>query len=148
MNTILNTAEKDALLMRIAALTGDEAASWGKMNVAQMMEHCIRFEEMMAGQRKIKRVWLGYLVGKMALKGMIGDNQPVKHHVPTLPELVVEETNEDFAQQKEKWIGLLNAYEYAPATRYIHPFFGKMTRDETGRMVFKHTDHHLRQFGR
>ena len=29
----------------------------------------------------------------------------------------------------------------------IHAFFGKLTGEEWGRLMHKHIDHHLRQFG-
>jgi hypothetical protein len=29
----------------------------------------------------------------------------------------------------------------------VHPMFGKMTADQWGRSMWKHLDHHLRQFG-
>jgi hypothetical protein len=28
----------------------------------------------------------------------------------------------------------------------VHPFFGRMTPEQIGYMLYKHTDHHLRQF--
>jgi hypothetical protein len=28
-----------------------------------------------------------------------------------------------------------------------HPAFGRMTADDWGALIHKHTDHHLRQFG-
>jgi hypothetical protein len=30
---------------------------------------------------------------------------------------------------------------------FIHDFFGKMTKEQIGVFAYKHTDHHLRQFG-
>ena len=145
---MLDPIERNALIARITTLTGTEKPLWGKMNVSQMMEHCIGWEEMMAGNRKIKRVLLGYLFGKIAMKSMIGDDKPLKPGTPTLKELVIEEVKDSFDKQKEKWIGLLNGYQHTRTTAYVHPFFGKMTREQTARMAYKHTDHHLRQFGR
>ena len=40
----------------------------------------------------------------------------------------------------------LNAYEHFNVTGFVHWFFGKMTREQIGQLVYKHTDHHLRQF--
>ncbi|PUZ29416.1 hypothetical protein DCC81_08190 [Chitinophaga parva] len=148
MRTILNAEDRNALLVRLSTLVGSEVPLWGKMNVSQMVEHCIRWEEVMKGERKTKRVWLGHLFGKMALKSMIADDKPVKQSVPTLKELIVEDAGEDFETQKEKWITLVKGYAHPVPTKYVHPFFGKMTLEEVGRMAYKHTDHHLRQFGR
>jgi len=30
----------------------------------------------------------------------------------------------------------------------MHPFFGKMTKEQVGYLAYKHTDHHLWQFNR
>ena len=148
MKTLLDAEERNTLIARITALSGTEKPLWGKMNVSQMVEHCIRWEEMMAGDLKVKHIWLGYLVGKIALKSLIKDDKPVKQSMPTFKELTIEETHGNFEQQKEKWIALLKAYQHPTGTRHIHPFFGKMTREQTGRLAYKHNDHHLRQFGR
>ena len=148
MKTMFDAEEMNVLIARIRALTGMEKPLWGKMTVSQMVEHCIRWEEMMLGKRKVKHIWLGYLVGKIALKSMIGDDRPVKQSIPTFRELMVEEVDGDFEKQKEKWIGLLQGYPNAAVRDYRHPFFGKMTREQTGRLAYKHNDHHLRQFGR
>jgi len=31
--------------------------------------------------------------------------------------------------------------------KFIHPFFGPMTKEQIGFFAYKHSDHHLRQFG-
>src|SRR5580692_10045649 len=126
MKTMLNFEERNALIARITTLTGTEKSLWGKMSVSQMVEHSIRWEEMMTGERKIKPVWLRYLFGKMALKSMIGDDKPLKHSTPTFKELKIEETDGNFEKQIKKWIGLLEAYQHPRGTKIVHPFFGKM----------------------
>lgn len=32
-------------------------------------------------------------------------------------------------------------------TCHEHPFFGKMTGEDWGHLMYKHLDHHFRQFG-
>lgn len=102
----------------------------------------------MAGDIKIKHIWLGYLFGKIALKSLIGDDQPVKQSMPTFKELTIAEAHGDFERQKGNWINLLEGYQHPRSSKTIHPFFGRMTPEQTGRLAYKHTDHHLRQFGR
>jgi len=148
MNTVFDDTTRAGLIARIETLTGDENARWGKMNVSQMLEHSIRWEEITAGQIKIKRAWIGYLFGKAALKSLTGDEKPLNQSTPTLKELIVEETTGDIETQKQKWTDLLKAYQNTSAEYFMHPFFGKMTREQTGILSYKHTDHHLRQFGR
>ena len=37
--------------------------------------------------------------------------------------------------------------ETGVVTQDPHPFFGRMTGEEWDRLLWKHLDHHLRQFG-
>jgi hypothetical protein len=147
MQTIFNAPDRDALIARTKTLTPADQPQWGKMNVAQMIEHCIRAEEITHGKLKAKRVFLGYLFGKAAMNKMLTD-KPMPKSMPTLKELAVAEVDADFETQKQKWISLLGEYQHNDAEYFMHPFCGKMTRDQTGMLVYKHFDHHLRQFGR
>ena len=48
---------------------------------------------------------------------------------------------------RTKWIELLRSYSTFSNPNFVHPFFGKMTKEQIGKYVYKHTDHYLRQFG-
>lgn len=67
-------------------------------------------------------------------------------NVPTLAELKVRETNGNVTYQKEKLIALTEEYENYSNPKFIHSFFGKMTKEQIGYLVYQHADHHLRQF--
>jgi hypothetical protein len=52
--------------------------------------------------------------------------------------------------EKEALLELVNKfYASGPAgiTKFPHPFFGSFTPDQWGKSMYKHLDHHLRQFG-
>lgn len=80
------------------------------------------------------------------MKDMIGDEKPLKHNIPTLTELKVTETTGDVDAEKKKWITLLEEYEHFSNNSVIHPFCGRMTKEQVGYLAYKHTDHHLKQF--
>lgn len=82
----------------------------------------------------------------MALRGILKDQKPMKKNQPTHPEFKIKGTG-NFENEKEKWMGLLQDYASFSSPHIIHPFFGKMTSDQIGIYVYKHTDHHLTQFG-
>jgi hypothetical protein len=109
------------------------------------VKHCSLWEEMMMGRRKYKRNWLGYLFGKIALKGLVKDEKHMARNAPTIPELKVKETG-DFETEKARWVSLMEEYDHLSGPEILHPFFGKMTREQMGYLIYKHTDHHLRQF--
>ncbi|MEP6747303.1 MAG: DUF1569 domain-containing protein [Bacteroidota bacterium] len=144
MKSIFDKTTRDELVNRIHLLNKDSRAQWGKMTISQMLKHCTQWDEMALGKKKYKQSFIGKLFGKMALKDMMKD-EPMKKNMPTVPSFKIKE-NVDFAEEKTKWIKLLDEYAHFSNDGFIHPFFGSMTKENTGYMVYKHIDHHLRQF--
>ena len=116
------------------------------MNIYQMLKHCNQWEEMALGKKKYKQTFLGRLFGKMALKDFIKDEAPVKQNLPTVPEFKIKDQSGDIELQKNKWVNLIDEYAQFSNFDFVHPFFGKMNKDQIGYLAYKHTDHHLRQF--
>ncbi len=133
------------MIGRINSLDENSTAQWGKMNVSQMLRHCTQWDEMALGNRQYKQSFMGRLFGRLALKSMLKD-EPLKRNLPTVPAFIIKESP-DVAEEKSKWIALLAQYEGFSNDGFIHPFFGPMTKENTGYVVYKHSDHHLRQFG-
>ena len=148
MKTVFDNTTRIELIDRIAALDESYAAQWGKMNAYQMVRHCTMFEEWVLGKNDpvYKQAFIGRLFGRIALKGLLKDESPMKRNMPTTSDLVIKETDGNFPAEKAKWIGLIKDYEYYSNPAFIHDFFGKMTIEQIGFLAFKHTDHHLRQF--
>ena len=144
MKTIFDKTTRDEIINRIHSVNENSAAQWGKMNVSQMMRHCTKWDEMAQGKKKYKQAFIGRLFGKMGLKNILKD-EPIKKNLPTVPSFRIKE-NIDFTEEKKKWIRLLDEYEHYSIDGFIHPFFGPMTKEQTGYLVYKHIDHHLRQF--
>lgn len=146
MKTIFEQATRDELISRINSLNENSAAQWGKMNVYQMVKHCRMWEEMINGDIKCKRSFLGRIFGRLALKNAVKDDRPMMMKAPSSPEVIVREVDGDLIAEKNKWIGLMEGHTHFSNTDFIHPFFGKMTKEEIGYFAYKHSDHHLRQF--
>ena len=147
MQSTLDKSTRDKLRARINLLNENSTAEWGKMNVYQMIKHCSLWEEMVLGNKTYKQVFIGRIFGKMALRNVLKDEKPLRRNTPTIPDLIIKETNGEIANEKMKWIALLEKYEHFTNDNFIHPFFGKMTREQIGYVAYKHNDHHLRQFG-
>jgi hypothetical protein len=148
MKTIFDESTRAELLTRISAIDEHAAGKWGKMNVYQMLRHCYLWDEMVLRNKKYKRMFIGRILGKMLLKNELKD-RPMRQNNPTIPPLIITETQGNVQSEKNKWITLINEYgNYAlPDNSFVHPFFGKMTREQIGLHAYKHSDHHLRQFG-
>ena len=147
MKTVFDKSTRDELLERINSLTGNSMAQWGKMTVYQMLIHCTRWDDMMVGKIAAKRMFLGRLIGQMALKNVLKNDKPLSKNSPTAPELVSKEKEGDISLQKAEWCNQINAYGAFDNPNFVHPFFGPMTKEQVGQFVYKHHDHHLRQFG-
>jgi hypothetical protein len=145
MKTILDQSTRAELAARIQALNEHSAAQWGKMNVGQMLKHCSQWDEMALGKRKYKQSLLGKIFGKMALRDMLKD-APIKRNLPTVPAFKIS-GHAGLEAEKRKWIKLLDEYADLSGNGFVHPFFGTLSKEDTGLVAYKHADHHLRQFG-
>lgn len=130
-------------------LDANSQRQWGKMNVFQMLRHNTYWNGWILGKEDhtYKQDFLGKIFGRIALKKMIKDEKPFDKNIPTSKQFKVKELDGDFKSEKSKWIELLNDYGNYSNPNFIHDFFGRMTKEQIGILVFKHTDHHLRQFG-
>ena len=146
MKTVFDKTTRDELISRIDALNENSKNAWGKMNVYQVLKHCTLWDEWVQSGKNNKQVLIGRLFGKMALKKVLKNEDPLARNTPTLGELKVKETNGDIASEKKKWIALISEYAHFSNPVFIHTFFGKMTKEQVGQMAYKHADHHLRQF--
>jgi hypothetical protein len=149
MKTIFDAATREELILRIGLVKEGSKPVWGKMNVYQMVRHNTFWNEWILGKGNhiYKQEFLGKIFGKFALKRMIKDEKPFDKNIPTSDPFKVKDINGNLASEKDKWISLVNEYEHFKNPAFIHGFFGKMTTEQIGILVFKHSDHHLRQFG-
>ncbi|MNU85181.1 hypothetical protein D3C71_749190 [compost metagenome] len=148
MKTIFDQEVREELIQRINQLNEDAQAQWGKMNLYQMMKHCTNWEEWMQGKGNppYKQAFIGKIFGKMGLNRMIRDEKPIDKGVPTSTQFKIKETEGDIPAEKQKWTTLIQSYEQYSNPGFVHDFFGKMTQEQVGLLVYKHNDHHLRQF--
>lgn len=133
---------------RINTLTPASQRQWGKMNVAQMLAHCKAAFTVPLSDKKMPRSFLGLLVGWMVKEKLYNDS-PWKKNLPTAPNFIVK-GDRDFEKEKLELFELINRfYNGGPANvgRFPHPMFGTYTSAQWGQSMYKHLDHHLRQFG-
>jgi len=146
MNSIFDSATQSEILGRVEKLTENTGPQWGKMTCAQMLEHCARGFEVPVGDRVIAKSPLKF-IGRMFKKMAISDD-PFGKNSPTAPEFRMKETCE-FNQAKQRFLSTFKKVSAGPQTivNPDHAFFGMLTPEQWGMFLYKHTDHHLRQFG-
>jgi hypothetical protein len=146
MKSIFDEESRANLITRVDSLTEHSTAQWGKMNVYQMIKHCSTWEEMVQGKHRYKQMFMGRIFGRMVLKSVLKDERPLKHNTPTIPDLIIREKGGNISTQKAEWISRIQEYSTFSNPGFVHVFFGKMTEQQVGQLVYKHIDHHLRQF--
>lgn len=148
MNNLFSKEHTEAIIERIEQLTPESQAQWGKMNVAQMLAHCSTTMEVVRDQKHLKRLFIGRLIGG-ALKKQFYNEAPFKKNSPTHPYFVHTDIRQ-FDEEKERLIHHLRAFQAGGAekcTQQPHAFFGKLNAEQWSIGMYKHTDHHLQQFG-
>lgn len=148
VKTLYDATATSNLQRRIAALGPQNARRWGTMTAAQAMAHCALGMEFALGEKIPPRMLLGRIIGGL-IKPLALGAMPMRRNVPTASVLIVTDERE-LETEKQRLAALVERFASGgpPAcTRHAHTFFGKMTPDEWAILMYKHTDHHLRQFG-
>lgn len=147
MKSIFDTETRTEIFSRIDSLTKETEAAWGQMTVAQMVKHCALCEEYYHGNLQVSRSFLGRLIGRMVInKTLKGDQSMLQKNAPTSPHFKVNNNIENLELEKEKWKSLIGQYASFDKEYFTHWFFGKMSKQQLGQFIYKHSDHHLRQF--
>jgi hypothetical protein len=148
MQNLFDTTVYTETVDRINSLSKEAHPQWGKMNVAQMLAHCIAAFRVPLSEVPLPRMFLGRLLGPF-IKAKLYNEDPWKQSLPTSPDFIIKDQR-DFNTERQRLLDLVNKFYAAGPTgitKYPHPFFGKFTPEQWGMSMFKHLDHHLRQFG-
>lgn len=134
---------------RIQKLTPQSQALWGKMNVAQMLNHCQKPFLIVDGNLKAKtNPIFKLLVGKRAKNEML--NKPeFRKSLPTFKEFMIVDQKE-FEKEKAVLIKSIETFKTKGEAGIVnreHGLFGNMSTEEWNILLSKHLDHHLKQFG-
>jgi Protein of unknown function (DUF1569) len=147
MKNLFNNDSVKEVLQRIDSLQIDSEKLWGKMDVAQMVAHCSETMKMATGQRFPPRVFIGRIIGRF-FKANYYNDKPFAKDSPTSKSAIIDDKRD---LEKEKVILktlILQFYEggTTKCTTHLHPFFGHLTPEQWSIGMYKHLDHHLRQF--
>lgn len=148
MRTLFNSDDGASIQKRLASLERSTTRQWGKMDAAQMLTHCSLALEMVLGDRPMRQTLLGKIVTPFIRASVLGE-KPFSRNGPTDPTLVVADQR-DFDVERQRLSSAVDRFcQLGPshAALRTHVFFGRLTGEEWGRLMYKHLDHHLRQFG-
>jgi hypothetical protein len=147
MGSILNENDRVEICNRLRSLSVSSKGRWGSMDVIGMLQHLRLSARMALGEMPVpsanKRVFQVF-----PMKHLILYVFPFPKGAPTAPELKPVGP-ESFEAERAAVLDLTERIAVgapdggAPA----HPLFGPLTWKEWGVVTYKHTDHHLKQFG-
>jgi uncharacterized protein DUF1569 len=149
MKNLYDAANAEELKTRIAQLRPNSERLWGKMNLAQALAHCAAGLEWAVGDTMPPRMLLGRIIGQMVKPMVVGNDEPMRRNSPTAKDLVVQDER-NLRTEQDRLCGLIDRFAAAGpegCTKHPHSFFGRMTPQEWATLMYKHLDHHLRQFG-
>ncbi len=147
--SVFEQSTVDALINRINQLTPASAPKWGKMNVEQMLAHSNVTYEYALDERDDKPNFLVKMMLKNFVKNKVVSETPYTESMPTGPAFVIKESK-DFDKEKTRLINYINKVKSLGAAHYEgkeSSSFGVLTSAEWNNMMYKHIDHHLKQFG-
>jgi hypothetical protein len=139
----------DEIKERLRQLRPDNSRQWGKMSPAQMLAHCSAGIEMAVGTIRPPRAFIGRVIGSAVKRVALRDEEPMRRNSPTAKELLITR-DVDFEAERKRLSNLIDRFAAAGpsgCTGHPHAFFGPLTPDEWSILMYKHLDHHLRQFG-
>lgn len=120
--------------------------AWGKMNAIQMMTHLHQWMRLATGE--LTSAPMQKPMRYPGIKQLIIYLMPWPKGAPTAPELLSRESTGWNAERSAFTERLKSFEKLKTKTDWpLHPAFGRLSTAEWGVLGYKHTDHHLRQFG-
>jgi Protein of unknown function (DUF1569) len=147
MKNLFDSTAVQEVQSRLAQMQPDSPRQWGRMNAAQAIAHCSEGLRLAAGEIFPPRKLVGLLLGRVIKPLALGNDEPMRRNSPTM---IAVQDDRDFETERERLRGLIDRFAATGAegcTTHPHSFFGRLTPDEWATLMYKHLDHHLRQFG-
>ncbi len=142
---------QNEFVKKLSGINPDTKGLWGKMNVQQMIEHMSFSFRQASGKDKYTLLTPEENVPKM--QAFMMSDKPFKENTPnpiigndTIPEK--NATVQDALNELQGEINdFLAVFETKPDTVITNPFFGDLNYAMWVQLLYKHSWHHLRQFG-
>jgi len=147
MGSILNESDRAAITERLRALPASATRQWGSMDVTGMLQHLRLSAQMALGELSLpsanKRAFQMFPLKHLALYVI-----PFPKGAPTAGGLKPDASSA-FEEERAALLELLARIGIGPreGDGPEHPLLGPLNRREWGVVTYKHTDHHLKQFG-
>jgi hypothetical protein len=148
MKNLFDAPTAQQVKTRVSHLTADSPRQWGSMTPAQALAHCSGGIEMALGDMHPPRKFIGRILGPIIKPLALRNDDPMRKNSPTIDELI-QHGDRDLEAEKSRLLALLDRFTTTGPTTYTthpHAFFGPLTPNQWSILMYKHVDHHLRQF--
>lgn len=150
MKNWFNPTDAVDVLRRLDGLTADARPRWGSFTASVLVCHLADPVRVALGEKHAMP-----LRGPLGLPGIahaVVWILPWPKGAPTAPEFLPDAgmtPATDFATDKQALLATLRRFSETPSHRAFapSPVFGQLSRRAWGRLMWRHLDHHLRQFG-
>ena len=150
MKNLFDATIADQVKARLGKLEQQSERHWGRMTAPQMLAHCSLSMQWAIGEVAPEKGPLpARLIGRLIKPMVFRNEDPLRKNSPTAKSLIVADQR-DLVKERDRLSGLIDKFTAGGAagcTKNPHSFFGKMTAQEWAVLMYKHLDHHLRQFG-
>jgi hypothetical protein len=150
MKNLFDATVADQVKARLKTLGPQNERLWGKMTAAQMLAHCSVSMQWAVGEVVPEKGALPVrLLGQLVKPMVFRNEDPLRKNSPTAKSLIIEDER-DLGTERDRLSGLIDKFAAGGAagcTKSPHTFFGNMTPQQWAILMYKHLDHHLRQFG-
>lgn len=149
MKNIFDKNDVEEIINRINQLTPETPALWGKMNVGQMLAHCVVPYDMALTDKYKKPNFLIRTMAKLFAKSMVVGPKPYPHNSRTAPEFLITDQRV-FETEKNRLIDGIKKVQELGASHFEGKdslSFDALSADQWNTLFYKHLDHHLSQFG-
>ena len=150
MKNLFDPAVASQIKTRLGKLGPHSDRRWGKMTAPQMLAHCSVSMQWAVGEVVPETgAFPVRLIGRLVKPMVFRNEAPLRKNSPTAKSLIVADER-DLGKERDRLSGLIDRFAAGGAagcTTNPHSFFGKLTPEEWAMLMYKHLDHHLRQFG-
>jgi hypothetical protein len=149
MKNLLNPKDLREIIARLQTLRPDNRRKWGKLSIYEVLPHMTDPLRIAMGENKAvpqKSILYNSFLGKMVAQYL-----PWPKGAATAPEFLPGTggtAHTTFEHDRQMLIDALERFAKYGMERDYHsnPVFGHLSRKAWGRLMWRHTDHHLRQF--
>lgn len=152
MHDLTNPSVRAAIVFRLRKLTSDTPPRWGIMSSTQMLQHVVLAFRVSLGEIPVVETSIRRF--DSPLYRFVALSLPIRwpKGIPAPREIdfaITPPQPAHFAEERRSLVLLMERFGETPLSglRSTNPVLGPLTHAQWMRWGFRHTDHHLRQFG-